>query len=258
MPITAGMYYFESVSNPTRPAVILIHGAGGNHLYWPPEMRRIKNQRIYSIDLPGHGKSDGIGRQSIADYGASILSFMDTLKIYKAVFVGHSMGGAIAQWLGLYHPKRTLGLGLIATAPQLYVPTELIENSSIAATLPIAIRTAVSLSFGIHTNPRLIEMATKRMGEAHYPVLHGDFIACTAFNESTQLGLINTPTLIIGGSEDKMIPLRQFEMMHNQIKNSMIHIINGAGHMVMLEAPQQVGTFFESFLNSMEYQPGKS
>ena len=63
MPQAAGMYYFSSGEDDwSRPAVILLHGAGGNHLHWPPEIRRLAGQRIYAPDLPGHGKSDGIGR----------------------------------------------------------------------------------------------------------------------------------------------------------------------------------------------------
>lgn len=256
MPILAGIYYFENITNWGRPAVILIHGAGGNHLYWPPEIRRLKNQRIYSIDLPGHGKSEGIGRQSIAEYGTSILSFMDALKIPKAVFVGHSMGGAIAQWLAMHHPKRTVGLGLISTAAHLSIDPGLITNSSIAATLPMAIKKMIDLSFGPHTSPRLIEMAARRMAETHYPVLHSDFLACEFFDDTIQLEQIEAPALIICGSEDKITPMRQSEIMHNRLKNANLHIIFDAGHMVMLEEPNQVASLLEAYLNSLQYQPG--
>ena len=50
--------------------VLLIHGAGENHLVWPIGLRRLPGTIVYAIDLPGHGKSTGMGRSTIADYVA--------------------------------------------------------------------------------------------------------------------------------------------------------------------------------------------
>lgn len=258
MPLSAGIYYFENGGNWARPAVILIHGAGGNHLYWPPEIRRLKDQRIYAIDLPGHGKSEGIGRQSIADYAHSVLDFMSSLKINKAVFVGHSMGGAIALWLGIHNPSRTLGLGLVGTAPRLRVSQELLAGSSVAATLPLAIKAAVEWSFSAKTDPHLKELAAQRMAEVRFPVLHGDFLACNVFDESSLLGRAKAPSLIVCGSEDRMTPARYSEAMHIRMKKSVLHVIEGAGHMVMLEKPQVVANLLDLFLNGIVYQPGST
>ncbi len=258
MPLSAGMYYFDNGGdNWTRPAVILIHGAGGNHLYWPPEIRRLQGQRVYALDLPGHGKSEGIGRQSIADYARCVLAFMDSLKIRKAIFVGHSMGGAVALWLGLHNPSRTLGLGLVSTAPRLRILPELLSNSSTPATFPMAIKTAVDLSFSPQADPRLKELAAQRMSEVRFSVLNGDFLACEAYDEANILGRVKAPTLIICGAEDKMIPPRYSQAMHERIKKSLLHVVDGAGHNVMLEQPQVVANVLDLFLNSISYRPGE-
>ena len=258
MPLSAGIYYFDNGGDWAKPAVILIHGAGGNNLYWPPEIRRLKNQRIYAIDLPGHGKSEGIGRQSIAEYSRCVLDFMESLKIPKAIFVGHSMGGAIALYLGIHNPSRTLGLGLIATAPRLHVSGELLANSSVEATLPLAIKRTVELSFGPHADPRTKELAAQRLAEVRYPVLHGDFMACDVFDETSLLGRAKAPSLIVCGTEDRMTPRRYSETMHSRLKKSLLHIIDGAGHMVMLEQPMLVANLLELFLNGIIYQPGST
>lgn len=256
MPLSAGMYYFNNGENWAKPAIIFIHGAGGNNLSWPPEIRRLKEQRIYALDLPGHGKSEGIGRQSIADYAQCVLSFMETLKIHKAIFIGHSMGGAIALYLGIHNPSRTLGLGLISTAPRLRVAANLLSDSSIEATMPVAIKNCVDYSFSSQADHRLKEQAAHRMNEIRCPVLHGDFLACDAYDETSLIGRIKAPTLILCGSEDKMTPARYSEAMHGRIKKSMLQIVPGAGHMVMLEQPQQVAKSLDLFLNSIPYQPG--
>ena len=256
MPLTTGIYYFENGGDWARPAVIMIHGAGGSNLSWPPEIRRLKNQRIYAIDLPGHGKSEGIGRQSIAEYGRCVLDFMSSLKIQKAIFVGHSMGGAVALWLGIHHPSRTLGLGLLSTAPRLHVSSDLLANSAVQATLPIAIKRVVDLSFGSLCDARTRELTAQRMLEIRYPVLHGDFLACDAFDETSLLGRAKAPSLILCGSDDRMTPMRYSETMHSRLKKSLLHVLNGAGHMIMLEQPLMVANLLEMFLDSVPYQPG--
>ena len=256
MPLLAGMYYFDNGGNWAKPPVILIHGAGCNHLYWPPEIRRLKNHRIYAIDLPGHGKSSGIGRQSIADYARDILDFMEAIKINKAIFVGHSMGGAIALWLGIHNPSRTLGLGLIGTAPRLRVSHDIIANSAVEATQPIAIKTILDLAFGMATDHRIKEVAGQRMAEIRFPVMHGDFLACDIFDETNVQGKVKAPTLIVCGSDDRMTPMRYSEIMHTRIKKSELQIIYGAGHMVMLEQPTTVANLLDTFLESVAFQPG--
>jgi len=116
MPFAAGIHYFvREEGDVFRPPVILIHGAGGNHLYWPPELRRLAGFRVLALDLPGHGKSSGVGLQSIRDYASSLMTYMDAVGLSRAVIVGHSMGGAIALTLCLDHAERVAGLGLIAT-----------------------------------------------------------------------------------------------------------------------------------------------
>jgi len=259
MPLSAGTYYFSHEEDHwARPAVILLHGAGGNHLFWPPEIRHLAGQRIYALDLPSHGKSTGIGRQSIGDYAECVLDFMDTLKLRKAVFVGHSMGGAIALWLGIHRPARVLGLGLIATAPRLRVAPELLENASNQATFPLAVKTIVDCSFSANTEMRLKELAGKRLGEVRYSVLHGDLQACSNYEESELLGRIKAPSLIICGSDDKMTPSYLSRAMHERIKNSLLHMVDGAGHMVMLEQPLVVARILNLFLNGIDYQPGET
>ncbi len=258
MPASAGIYYFSSEEEHwDRPAVILLHGAGGNHLFWPPEIRRMEGQRIYAIDLPGHGKSEGIGRQVLRDYADAVLDFMDGLKIRKAVFVGHSMGGGIAQTLGIHHPSRTLGLGLVATAPRLRVAPEIISNASASMTFPIAVGQIIEGAFGPQADPRLKETAAKRMLETRSSVLYSDFLACDTFDVSDRLGRIKAPTLIISGSYDRMTPPAFSQTMQMRIKNALLHQIDGAGHMVMLEQPQVVANLLKLFLNRIVYQPGE-
>jgi pimeloyl-ACP methyl ester carboxylesterase len=257
MAIAAGIYYFSNNEEDwARPAVILIHSAGGNHLYWPPEVRRLGQERIYAIDLPGHGKSEGFGRQSIADYARCVLDFMDALKIRKAVFVGHSMGGAIALTLAAEHTRRTLGIGLISSSARPRVNPTLLEDITSPSNFPIAAQKITDWSFARTADARLKELALKRLLEVRPSVLQGDLNACDSYDGSARLGKIKVPALIMCGTEDKMTPPHHSQMLKDKIKGSILKMVDGSGHMLMLENPQAVGKTLELFLKSIIYQPG--
>ncbi|MCS6992756.1 MAG: alpha/beta hydrolase [Anaerolineales bacterium] len=258
MPLANGIYYFaHEEENWARPAVVLLHGAGGNHLFWPPEIRHLPGQRIYALDLPGHGKSNGVGRQSVSEYAEAVLGFMDALKLRKAVFVGHSMGGAIALWLGIHRPARTLGLGLLATAPRLRVAPSLLEDTSNPVTAPLAVKTLVEWAFSPSAQERLKELAAKRLAEVRPSVLHGDFLACASYDETALLGRVKAPTLILCGTDDRMTPVFLSQAMRERIRGAMFHTIEGAGHMLMLEQPLVAARLLDVFLKTIDYRPGE-
>jgi pimeloyl-ACP methyl ester carboxylesterase len=115
----------------------------------------------------------------------------------------------------------------------------------------------MDMAFGPFADPRLKELTGQRMNEVRYPVLYGDFMACDAFDETSLQGRASkSPALIICGSDDRMVPVRYSQMMHQRLKKSVLHVVEGAGHMVMLEQPQAVANVLQLFLNSISYQPG--
>ena len=259
MPVAAGLYYFVHQSdNFARPPIVLIHGAGGDHLYWPPQVRRLQDERIFAVDLPGHGKSDGVGYHSIDDYTREIIEFVKALKLSKVILVGHSMGGAVALQAAIKYPKRVLGLGLIGSTARLAVSPNLLHSASNPETAAEAIRTVIELSFAPETGARLKDVAGQRMAQTRSSVLYGDFLACDAFEVSaTQLAKISVPALIVFGAADQMTPAIGAEALRTQIKGARLEVVPGAGHMVMLEQPERVAELLHEFVNSIPYQPGK-
>ncbi len=258
MPTAAGLYYFsQGAGDLTRPPVILIHGAGGHHLYWPPQIRHLPGERLFAVDLPGHGKSAGVGNHTIGDYVDSTMAFMDALHLNRAVLVGHSMGGAVALQSAIRWPNRVLALGLLGSAAHLHVSSLLLQKAADPATVPEAVHMVTQYSFAPETSGRLKELAEKRMLESRSSVLYGDLLACNAFNAAGQVSEISAPALVIFGSEDKMVSPGAGRVLAYQIAGARMEIVPHAGHMVMLEQPERVAALIGEFLQGLPYQPGK-
>ncbi len=258
MPIKANIYYFEHQGAARKPPVVLIHGAGGTHLHWPASIRRLPDYPVFALDLPGHGKSEGRGQQTIAAYAQSVLGWMQALQIHKAAFVGHSMGGAVALTLGIQYPESVLALGLVGTGARLKVAPALLENTTRSETFPSVIETISEWAFGPLADARLVELASKRMAEIRPTVLHSDFTACDAFDAREALDRIQVPCFAICGEKDRLTPPRYSQFLADHISNAAVQILPEAGHMVMLEKPDEVAQALLGFLEKIPYHPGES
>lgn len=257
MPTAAGLHYFlHEGGSIKRPPLVLIHGAGGDHLSWPPEVRRMPDQRVFTLDLPGHGKTDGPGCQSIDDYARGVAKFLDVSGFSRAVFVGYSMGGAIALALAVDYPDRVAGIGLISTGACLPIPSSVIENAANQSTLLLAIKSLHELSLGSQTSPSLSELNFKRLMEARQPLLLGDLVACDRFDMTTRLGAIRSPALVVCGTEDKLTPIRFSEFLSSQIPGAALQTVERAGHMLILEQPGRLAKLISVFLATISYSPG--
>jgi pimeloyl-ACP methyl ester carboxylesterase len=258
MPIANGLYYFTYQSRgASMLPVVLIHGAGGTHQYWPPQVRRLPGCRIFALDLPGHGKSAGDrGCQSISEYTENILDWLEGIGLHRAVFIGHSMGSAIALSLGLDYPERVLGLGLVGAGAQLRVNPTLLQEASNPATYSRAVEMVVKWSFTSQAPENLLNLASRCMLGTRQSVFYGDLLACEAFDVQNRIGEIRNPTLVICGEQDKMTPVRGSQHLVNQIPNARLELVAGAGHMVMLERPEVVAGILVNFLSQVQYQYG--
>ncbi len=98
--------------------LLLIHGLGSNAKGWIKNIPELaKKYRVLAVDLPGYGKSDkGYFQFSLPFYATVLTELLETLKIDKATFVGHSMGGQIAMVTSLLFPERVERLVLISPA----------------------------------------------------------------------------------------------------------------------------------------------
>jgi pimeloyl-ACP methyl ester carboxylesterase len=249
MPFANGLYcsIFDDGTLSQSP-VILLHGAGSNRLCWPSTIRRLPGQKIIALDLPGHGRSEGVALQSVAEYADAVLDFMREMGFYKASFVGHSLGSAIALHLALHHPDRVAHLGLISGGAALNIPSDILTAFSNPTTFKEGLEILKQVLFGPSASDSLKKQVLDTLQSMRQGVLYGDWLACANFDLHDTVQQIKAPTWVIVGDHDKLTPPYQSRYLTEQIKKATLQLVPGAGHMLILEAPETVSSGLAAFL----------
>ncbi len=240
------LFYALHSGEADRPALILIHGAGGDRTNWPHELRRLSGFETYVLDLPGHGRSPSPSHDSIDAYADAVEAFIDALELQQVILVGHSMGGAIAQTIGLRQNEHVVGLVLIGTSARLRVGNVILDN--VMDNTQVAIEFVVKYAWSKEADEATLDMSRRALEKLSPQLLYDDYIACNNFNFIGKLHAIQVPTLMIAGSEDKMTPARNGRYLANEIPNAHYVCLEGAGHYIMLEQPVQTAKTMSEFL----------
>lgn len=243
-------YAFEAPPGTGRdPAVLFVHGAGGTHAHWRFQMRHVGQQwRALAVDLPGHGDSQGDGYRTIPEYRDFVQALLDALGIPRAVLVGHSMGGGIAQSFALAYPGRLAGLVLVGTGARLRVHPDIF--AAIQRDMEEAGRLISQWAYSDSALPGTVAQAAEAFARNRATVLEADFQACNTFDLMGEIAAIRVPTLVLCGAEDRLTPVKYARFLQQEIPGAALTAILGAGHLVMLEKPGEVNRALTSFLGA--------
>lgn len=245
--VTVGSEQIYFIERGDGLPVIFVHGAGSSHLIWGAQARSLgEAARAIALDLPGHNRSSGTGRDSIDAYRDLLCAFLDAFGVERAVIVGHSMGGAIVQSFALAFPDRVAALALIGTGARLRVLPALLDAES-----PIfvdVLRKVTQESFAAGADVVLVQKAEAQLLACDPYVVRGDYAACNAFDVMDRIGAIGVPTLILCGAEDRMTPPKYSEFLASKISGARLEVIANAGHQVMIEQPAAVNRALSQFV----------
>jgi pimeloyl-ACP methyl ester carboxylesterase len=232
---------------------LFIHGAGGSSGSWYFQRELQKSMEVILIDLPGHGKSPGPSLDKIEDMRDGVLETLRSLNIEKCFIAGHSMGGAIALTLALTRPEAVKGLILVGTGAKLKVMPDFLEG--ILRDKEGTLKQITEVAFGRNTPPAMKESGLKEMMKCEARTIYNDYYACDHFDLMDSVGDIKTPALIVCAGSDLMTPPKYSEYLSWKIKGSKIELIEGVGHMMMLERPAVLNKAIEGFVSGLS---GKS
>ena len=228
------LYYCESgIGTP----VVMIHGVGGSSRWWFSLFPSLNSSdfRAVAPDLPGFGGSPGPALP-LKQAARAVLQLADHLKIDRFHLCGHSMGGAVAAHIAADHAARVRRLALIDSAgiPAFYTPRMLGRLLQPWSWCPLHF----------------------------YPTLVGDVIRAGPFNLARAsryisrsdlrptLRRITIPTLVIWGSKDRLIPLKDGERLAAELPQTRLETLDDARHLPMVSHPSKVGELLISFFRS--------
>ena len=222
----------------SKDTIVFLHGSGLSHIVWSltEQFFSNKNFNVLSIDLPGHGNSEGPCLESIEKITDWLEKVFEKLNLKNLILVGHSQGCLEAIEYSFKYKKRLKKMVLMGGSYQMPVNKDLIDlasnGDSDAVKLMMKWGYEGSKKF-IGGNPieRIIQ-SPRDISE----ILAVDLIACNNYaNGSKAAQSISCPIMLVFGELDKMVNLEAGKKFANLVKNSTTHIIPGCGHMIMIE-----------------------
>lgn len=228
--------------------LVLVHGFGGDKNNWLFNHEPLAATRaVYALDLPGHGESEKrlAGDNGPEGLARTLLGFMDAVGIERAHLAGHSLGGAVAILAAARAPERVLSLALVASAglgPEIdaeylrsFAQTNSRNQLKKLAQRLFADESLVTRSLVEDLlKYKRMDGVTQALTAIADSVLEGS--AQRAYLAETAAGL-GLPVRVVWGAEDRIIPASHARALDRKAD---IHVVPGAGHMVMMEAPKDV------------------
>ncbi|HEY2055653.1 MAG TPA: alpha/beta fold hydrolase [Solirubrobacterales bacterium] len=233
--------------------LLLIQGMSGTHLTWgEPFLSHLRPHFDCLIfDNRGIGNSAEVEEPfTIADLAADSLAVMDAAGLETAHVLGISMGGMTAQELALAHPERLRSLTLGCTYPggpgsSLIAPEDagpLLEAMG-SGNLDLTLKAmyAVNLSPGFRADESHYAdfTAMAKSLPARQQTVQLQLGAIGGHDTQARLAAIAAPTLVVHGTEDKMIPVANGKLIASLIPGARLEILDGVGHMFWWEQPER-------------------
>ena len=221
-----------------KDTIVFLHGSGLSHIVWSLTEQFFSNNNfnVLSVDLPGHGNSDGPCLDTIEKIADWLDKVFIKLNLNEVILVGHSQACLEILEYSYKYKNRLKKLVFIGGSYKMPVNQDLIDlaenGDSDAVKLMMKWGYEGSKKF-IGGNPveRIIQ-SPRDISK----ILAVDLVACNNYtNGSNAAKAIDCPSMLIFGALDKMVNIEVGKKFANLINNSTTHVIEGCGHMIMIE-----------------------
>jgi 3-oxoadipate enol-lactonase len=241
--------------------VVLLHGLADTHDLWRHQLGELAaSYRVIAFDLRGHGRSPiSGGAFTLSDLAEDVRFAMDELGVGRAVIVGLSMGGGVAQTLAIEHPDLVIGLGLVSTSSEFSDETRdrLVSRAAVAER--DGMEAIVDATVPRWFTPRFTEFHPDEVELTRRSVLAMDpaaFAAASRANSvrdlTARLGRIRCPVLFVGGSDDPARPQRALDIYRRTLPDLRAEIVKETSHLVPVEAPDRFNLILLTFLAELD------
>jgi 3-oxoadipate enol-lactonase len=244
--------------------VLMIQGLGVDHRGWALQRGAFgRHHRCIAPDNRGTGYSDAPpGPYDLLRMAADAVAVLDAEHIERAHVVGASMGGVIAQVIGVMYPDRVRSLTLACTACQhhawrrelLAEWADVVNEQGMAGLMDDAMRWMIGprlhRRFGVFVNVLARVLVQTK---PHAFVAQVDAILNASDELRFALPQVKAPTLVITGSQDTLTPLGDAEELAELIPNSRLLVLRGAAHGLMAEAPNAFNDVVLKFLAEVDH-----
>ena len=240
------------------PPLLLIQGLGYGGRGWGPTLDALAEDfRVVAFDNRGYGASDRpAGPYTVAELAADAVAVLDAAGIERADVVGASLGGMIAQELVLARPERVDRLvlqGATPGGPRAYaMPARTVALFGEAASLgpAVALRRFVENALADDAPGELVDRVVAYRA-ANLPDPAGwraQAAAGMGFDAFDRLGRIEAPTLVVHGTEDAVVDVRNAELLAERIPHAALALFPGTGHLFFWEEPERFVRLVTEFL----------
>jgi pimeloyl-ACP methyl ester carboxylesterase len=250
--------------NGPGPVVVLIHGFPLDRSMWSHQRASVGAiYRVITPDLRGHGTTaapdEGYDIDTLAD---DVLETLDALQLTGPVVLGGlSLGGYVALSIAARFPERIQALLLINTraagdTPEAAEAREAlarqVEAAGDARPLVDSILPRLFSRSTFERKPELVARMHDRMVKMPARAVAGTLRGmATRPDRRPLLAGITVPTLVIGGSEDQVVPMAETEAMAEAIPRGTLRVIADAGHLTPVENPHDTSQAILEFLESL-------
>ncbi|TWA82640.1 pimeloyl-ACP methyl ester carboxylesterase [Azospirillum brasilense] len=250
--------YLEAGEANGGTPLLVLHGLFGSARNWQTLAKRFaERHRVYALDLRNHGGAPWSDEMTYPAMAEDVLRFLDDRGFARASVVGHSMGGKVAMTLALTHPDRVERLAVADIAPVAYTHTHApfvaamkqaklegcTRRSEVEAQLVDAVPEAPLRSF-------LLQNLVLEQGSFHWRInldaigaRMSDLIGFPDLGDARYDG----PTLFIGGTRSDYIVPETHAAIRRHFPKAAIEMIEGAGHWLHAERPQEFAALVEAF-----------
>jgi pimeloyl-ACP methyl ester carboxylesterase len=231
-------------------SLIFIHASGGDHSAWSHQYSRLhKYFNVLAIDLPGHGRSKDSGESDVGNYCLWVKKLLDSLPLKNIILVGHSLGAAITLQFALNYPQKIEGIVAVGGGMKMPVNPSLLEFLKTNPTESVEL--ICKFSVAKENRAKFMAPLIKSLTHTRIDVLQGDLLACDKLDLTEELRKISLKVLVICGVEDKMTPPEFSRQISEGISGAKLCLIEGAGHMVMMERPEEFNEALNKFALSL-------